>query len=49
MSKAHEPNKDYIISSLRNTIGNQAVAIAEREAVIEQLAKENEELKNKKL
>lgn len=47
MSNQHEPNKGYIIASLRNTIGNQAVAIAEREAVIEQLAKENEELKDK--
>lgn len=38
-------NKDKMIASLSNQIGNQAIQIAEREAVIEAIGTENSELK----
>jgi len=45
MGEKAELNKDYIVSSLRNQISNQAMMIAEREALIEQLGKEINDLK----
>lgn len=45
MSEPNELNKDHIINSLRSQLSNYVIMVAEREALIEQIGKENKDLK----
>lgn len=45
MDDKKEINKDYIITSLRNQFSNYVVLVAEREAMIEELGRDNAELR----
>lgn len=44
MNSIPKANKEYIVASLKSTVGNQAIAIAEMNARIAQLIEENERL-----
>lgn len=48
MSEKKELNPQYIIASLRNQVNDLSYAVAEREALVEQLGQELNKLKEDK-